>query len=99
MDTCVVKIARRYHEKTQWREHKKKSHRLIVLFACLFFSLAINPQNNENVKSTTKMQALPPDLEMQLALSALPPHLRENASVYILNPALGFELARKGTNG
>lgn len=42
---------------------------------------------------------LPRDLEIQLALSALPPHLRGNATVYVLNPAKGFEVARKGTNG
>jgi hypothetical protein len=46
-----------------------------------------------------KVEPLPRDLEIQLALSALPPHLRDNATVYILNPAKGFEVARKGTNG
>jgi hypothetical protein len=43
--------------------------------------------------------ALPEDLEIELALSALPPHLRDGATVYVLNPAKGFEVARKGTNG
>jgi hypothetical protein len=42
---------------------------------------------------------LPRDLEIQLALSALPPHLRDDATVYVLNPDKGFEVARKGTNG
>ena len=46
-----------------------------------------------------KLETLPRDLEIQLALSALPPHLRDNATVYVLNPAKGFEVARKGTNG
>jgi len=44
-------------------------------------------------------RALARDVEIQLALSALPPHLRDNAAVYVLNPEKGFELARKGTNG
>ena len=44
-----------------------------------------------------KIEPLPRDLEIQLALSALPRHLRDNATVYILNPAKGFEVARKGT--
>ena len=35
----------------------------------------------------------------QLALSALPPHLRDKATVYVLNPDKGFEVARQGTNG
>lgn len=49
--------------------------------------------------ATGKIEPLPRDLEIQLALSALPPHLRDKATVYVLNPAKGFELARKGTNG
>lgn len=52
-----------------------------------------------NAQKATKLEPLPRDLEMQLALSALPPHLRDNATVYVLNPDKGFEVARKGTNG
>lgn len=48
---------------------------------------------------TSGIEPLPRDLEIQLALSALPPHLRGDATVYVLNPAKGFEVARKGTNG
>ena len=33
-----------------------------------------------------------------MALSALPPHLRDRATVYVLTPDKGFEVARKGTN-
>jgi hypothetical protein len=44
------------------------------------------------------LDPLPRDLEVELALSALPPHLREHATVYVLNPAKGFEVARQGTN-
>src|SRR4029434_7798550 len=39
------------------------------------------------------------DLEIQLALSSLPAHLRNDATVYVLNTDKGFEVARKGTNG
>src|SRR5712692_5231114 len=56
----------------------------------LLFSLTASAQD--------KTTALPRDLEIQLALSALPPHLRDNATVYVLNPAKRFEVARKGTN-
>jgi hypothetical protein len=41
-----------------------------------------------------KIEPLPQDLEIQLALSALPRHLRDNATVYTLDPAKGFEVAR-----
>jgi hypothetical protein len=46
-----------------------------------------------------RIEPLPRDLEIQLALSALPPHLRDHATVYVLNPAKGFEVAREGNNG
>jgi hypothetical protein len=62
----------------------------------LLFSLTASAQN---AKGTNKVEMLPRDLEVQLALSALPPHLRDNATVYVLNPDKGFEVARKGTNG
>jgi hypothetical protein len=42
---------------------------------------------------------LPRDLEIELALSALPPHLRAGATVYGLNLETGFEVARPGSNG
>ena len=48
--------------------------------------------------SPGRLQPLPRDLEIQLALSALPPHLRGGATVWVLDPARGFEVARKGTS-
>ncbi len=63
----------------------------IVVMAGLLFSLAAYSPN--------RIEPLPRDLEIQLALSALPPHLRDQATVYVLNPDKGFELARQGTNG
>jgi hypothetical protein len=42
---------------------------------------------------------LPRDLEIQLALSALPEALRSGATVYVIDPRSGFVVARKGTNG
>lgn len=65
----------------------------------LLFSLSINAQKIENPKGEIKLQPLPQDLEIELALSSLPPHLRDGATVYILNPEKGFEVARNGTNG
>src|SRR5688500_8186521 len=41
----------------------------------------------------------PADLETEFALSALPPHLRSEATVYLLDPAKGYYIARQGTNG
>jgi hypothetical protein len=67
---------------------------IIAIFAGLLFSVAATADSK-----VTKIEPLPQDLEIQLALSALPPHLRDNATVYVLNPDKGFEVARKGANG
>jgi hypothetical protein len=66
----------------------------IATIACLSSSLVIKAQNHKN-----KIQPLPRDLEIQLALSALPAHLKDSASIFLLNPNKGFELFRKGSNG
>jgi hypothetical protein len=71
----------------------------VVVIAGLVFSLTASAEKNQTPKAPNKLEPLPRDLEVQLALSALPPHLRGNATVYVLNPANGFEVARKGTNG
>src|SRR5258708_5488800 len=68
----------------------------ISVILALLFSITASAQNGEG---PNKLEPLPRDLEIQLALSALPPHLRDNATVYVLNPDKGFEIARKGTNG
>lgn len=70
----------------------------ITIIAGLIFSLTVNGQNKQTAGGN-KIEPLPRDLETQLASSALPPHLRDSATIYILNPDKGFEIARKGTNG
>jgi len=42
---------------------------------------------------------MPAKLETRYALSALPPALRDKASVYLLDPAKGYQLSRQGTSG
>ncbi len=64
----------------------------------LLLATAAGAQQQQGV-GRNGIEPLPRDLEIQLALSALPPHLRDSATVYVLNPAKGFEVARKGTNG
>src|SRR5467141_4793964 len=71
----------------------------ITVIAGLFFLLTASAQNKPAASGANKLEPLPRDLEIQLALSALPPHLRDSATVYVLNPDKGFEAARKGTNG
>lgn len=45
------------------------------------------------------LEQWPRDLETTLALSAAPPYLRSDATVYVLDPAQGYVLAKKGSNG
>ena len=71
----------------------------IVLVAVVLSTVIASAEDKPTGKALNKIEPLPRDLEIQLALSALPPHLRENATVYMLNPDKGFEVARKGTNG
>jgi hypothetical protein len=47
----------------------------------------------------TTLEAMPPKLEAQFALSAAPPRVREAASVYLLDPTKGYYLARQGASG
>jgi hypothetical protein len=71
----------------------------ISAILALLLSFTASAQNKPIAKGQNKLEPLPRDLEIQLALSALPPHLRDNATVYVLNPDKGFEVARQGTNG
>jgi len=45
------------------------------------------------------LEPLPRGLEVRWALSALPPYLRSDAAVYVLDPAKGYVVARPGSNG
>ena len=81
------------------REVMMRKVQIIVVIIGLLFSLTAGAENKQTPKVMNKVEPLPCDLEVQLALSSLPPHLRDDATVYILNPDKGFEVARKGTNG
>lgn len=49
--------------------------------------------------SETTIEPMPTELETQFALSAVPPTLRDKATVYLLDPKRGYALARQGTSG
>ena len=72
---------------------------VIVGFAGLLFSILGSTAPRHTPTAASRLEPLPRDLEIELALSALPAHLRDQATVYVLNPATGFEIARAGTNG
>ena len=47
----------------------------------------------------TTLDTMPGELETKFALSALPPALRSQATVYLLDPRKGYDLSKRGTNG
>lgn len=49
--------------------------------------------------SVTTLDRMPAALETQYALSALPPAMRDKATVYVLDPQSGYQVARQGTSG
>ena len=49
--------------------------------------------------SRPKLEQMPESLEIRFALRAAPPHLRDAATTYVLDPAKGYVLSHKGTNG
>jgi len=49
--------------------------------------------------SLPKLARMPEALETHFALSAAPAHLRDSATVYLLDPAKGYAPSHQGTNG
>lgn len=73
----------------------KKCRWTLSVLVLLFISIQSFAQ-----KSTDwELEKIPVNLETDFALSALPPQLRHNATVYLLNPTKGYYIAHKGSNG
>ncbi|HZY40153.1 MAG TPA: hypothetical protein VFE53_26050 [Mucilaginibacter sp.] len=73
----------------------QKCRRALFLFAILFGVAQCFAQK----PADTKLDKMPVALETDYALSSLPPQLRSGATVYLLDPAKGYYIARKGSNG
>lgn len=65
--------------------------------ALIALSLVTAPQPGK--AGDTTLAAMPSALEARFALSAAPRALRDEASVYLLDPESGYTLHRPGTNG
>jgi hypothetical protein len=66
--------------------------------ACLGLALIAVPSSSVRAQDRNQLDVIPRDLEVKLALSALPPYLRSEATVYVLDPAKGYVLERQGKN-
>ena len=67
-----------------------------IAFLWAFF---ISAQSFGQGVSDWHLEKMPVDLETDYALSALPPHLRNDATVYLLDPQKGYYVGRQGSNG
>ncbi|MHA4810000.1 hypothetical protein ACX0G9_17940 [Flavitalea flava] len=71
----------------------------VLLFVSFSFSFFISFQSFAQKPAALELEKMPVDLETDFALSALPPHLRDSATVYLMDPARGYYIARQGSNG
>jgi hypothetical protein len=63
-----------------------------LLFVLLSFGLSAEA-------SPPDLDAMPAELETQLALASAPPALRAESTVYLLDPAKGYHVSKRGTSG
>lgn len=66
-----------------------------ALFAAALASMAVTPSSHAN---GTALERMPAELETRFALSALPPRLRDQATVHLLDPAKGYYVSKQGTS-
>src|SRR5581483_3751909 len=66
-----------------------------ILIAACCSSMPARAQKASN----QQLDKMPADLETELAISALPAHLRAGATVYLLDPMKGYYVGRQGSNG
>ena len=74
----------------------KNYKRTLLLFTV---SLLISIPSFAQGAADWQLEKMPVDLEADYALSALPPHLRNDATVYLLDPQKGYYVAHQGSNG
>jgi hypothetical protein len=71
--------------------------RWIPALVAISFASAAAPSRSQ--ASETTIERMPATLETQFALSAVPPRMREQATVYLLDPEKGYYLSQHGLSG
>lgn len=69
----------------------------IKLLSFLLFSWCTMPCFAQSA-GDWKLEKMPTDLETDFALSCLPPYMRADATVYLLDPEKGYYISKAGTN-
>ena len=74
-----------------------------ILLAVVFFCEGLCVAQSQIVQPDSEkdgaLEKMAKQLEVRFALSALPPHLRDAATVYVLDPQAGYVLDTSGANG
>jgi len=70
-----------------------------LVLAIITISLLLGISARPSQAADTTIEQMPAKLETQFALSALPPAMRDQATVYLLDPKKGYQLSRQGTSG
>lgn len=71
-----------------------------IAFVLPIIAIVIAAISARPVQATeTTLERMPAKLETRFALSALPPAMRGEATVYLLDPEKGYQLSRQGTSG
>ncbi|HKE59068.1 MAG TPA: hypothetical protein VKB46_20300 [Pyrinomonadaceae bacterium] len=87
------------------KEIKRLTLKLVLLAATLNATSVLtqnakySPLEHPSQATETTIEQMPAKLETQFALSALPPAMRDHASVYLLDLNKGYQLSRQGTSG
>jgi hypothetical protein len=76
---------------------KIRDQRLLLAAALALSLLGLTAVPGQAADTT--LEPMPPELEAQWALSALPAALRDHATVYLLDPRKGYSVSRQGTSG
>jgi hypothetical protein len=93
-----------YHDASKYKPRKLKSKgeramKIKSVLAAIIFSLGGVGMSAPRSHAQVAIEQMPADLETQFALSALPPAMRDQATVYLLDPKTAYQLSRQGTSG
>jgi hypothetical protein len=80
-------------------EEIMKNAAYLVILEILMLSPCRAQTNKADVGAPPKLEKMPEALEIRFASSAAPPPVRDNATIYVLDPAKGYRIANQGTNG
>lgn len=79
--------------------NRRRSRSLALLAFILGVSALVGARGKLAHAAEMNIDQMPPQLETRFALSALPPALRDRATVYLLEPSKGYQLSRQGSSG